>query len=56
MIIVDCPKEETLGVFKSKAGEAGCHLRHTEPESPYQMSAEGGISELKGGQEERRPK
>ena len=41
-IIVDGSKEETLGFFKRKVAEAGCHLRHTEPESPWQMAAKGG--------------
>ena len=46
-MIVDGSKEQTLGDFKREVAEAGCHLRQMEPESPWQMSAEGGISELK---------
>ena len=42
-MIVDGSKEHTLGVFKRKVVEARCHLRQMEPESPWQMSAEGGI-------------
>ena len=43
-IIFDGSKEQTLGIFKRKVAEAGCHL---ETESPWQMYAEGGIRELK---------
>ena len=46
-MIVDGSKEQNLGDFKSKVAEAGCHLRHAEPESPYQIAAERIIRELK---------
>ena len=46
---VDDSKNQTLGVFKRKVAEVGCHLRRTELESPWQMAAEGGIHELKRG-------
>ena len=48
-IIVDGTKEQNLGDPKRKVSEAGCHLRQTEPESLWQMIAEGGIHELKRG-------
>ena len=48
-VIVDVLKEQTLGVFKRKFAEAGCHLRHMEPESPWQMAEEGVICEQKIG-------
>ena len=48
-MIVDSLKEQTLGVFKRKVSETGCHLRQTEPESPCQMDAEGVICELNRG-------
>ena len=48
-MIFEGSKEQTLGVFKRKFAEAGCHLRHTEPESLWQMAAEGVICELKRG-------
>ena len=48
-IIVDGSKEQTLGVLKRKVAESGCHLRKKEPEYLWQMSAEGGICELKLG-------
>ena len=46
-MIIEGLKENTLGDFKRKVAEAGCHLRQTEPESPWQMAAEGGNRELK---------
>ena len=48
-MIVDVSKEQTMGVFKRKVVEAGCHFRQTEPESLWQIAAEGGICELKTG-------
>ena len=47
--IVDTTKEQNMGVFQRKVVEDGCHLRHTELESPWQMDAEGGVCELKKG-------
>ena len=41
--IVDVSREKTLGIFKLKVVEDGCHLRQTETESPWQIAAEGGI-------------
>ena len=48
-MIVEGSKEQTMGNFKLKVAEAGCHLRHTEPESPWQIAEERIISELKRG-------
>ena len=48
-IIVDGSKEQTLGEFRRKAREADCHVKQTEPYSPWQNAAEGGIRELKRG-------
>ena len=48
-IIVDGSKEQTMGDFKHKVAEASYRLRQTEPESTWQMYAEGGISELRRG-------
>ena len=48
-MIIDGSKEHTLGYFTRKVSEAGCHLKQTEPKSPWQMDAEGGIRELKRG-------
>ena len=38
-MIVDRLKEKTLVYFKRKVAEDSCHLRQTEPESPWQMAA-----------------
>ena len=40
-MIVDGLKDNTMVVLKLKVAEAGCHLRQTEPESPWKMAAEG---------------
>ena len=48
-MIVDGSKENTLGVFKSKVAEDGCHLRQRKSKSSWKMAAEGGIRELKIG-------
>ena len=34
-MIVDGSKELTLVSYKHKVAEDGCHLRHTETESPW---------------------
>jgi hypothetical protein len=46
---LDGSKEQCLGNFKHKLCEAYCHLRQTEPYSPWQQAAEGCIRELKRG-------
>ena len=48
-MIFDCYKDHTLGYFKCKVAEAGCHFRQMQPESLLQMAAVGGICELKIG-------
>ena len=48
-MILDGSKEQTLGEFRRKLKEADCHLRQTEPYSPWQQAAEGAIRELKRG-------
>ena len=48
-MIVEGPKEQSIGVFKRKVVEAGCHLSQTKLEPLWQMSAKGGIHELKIG-------
>ena len=48
-MIADSSKEHNLGVFKRKFSEAGYHLSRTEPESLWEMAAEGRIHELKRG-------
>ena len=48
-MIVYCLKERTLGVFKGKVKDAGCHLIQTELEFMWKVDPEGGIRELKRG-------
>ena len=48
-IIMDGSKEQTLGNFRKKARQADCHIKQTEPHSPWQNAAEGAIRELKRG-------
>ncbi len=47
--VTDDSKEQTKGEFRQKLKEADCHLRVTEPYSPWQQAAEGCIRELKRG-------
>jgi len=48
-MIMDGSKEQTQGDFRRKLREADCHLRQTEPYSPWMNAAEGCIRELKRG-------
>lgn len=48
-IVMDGSKEQTLAEFRSKARQAGCRIKQTEPYSPWQNAAEGAIRELKKG-------
>ncbi len=48
-MVTDGSKEQTLGDFQQKLREADCHLRVTEPYSPWQQAAEGCIREIKRG-------
>lgn len=48
-LIMDGSKEQILGEFRKKAREAGCHVKQTEPYSPWSNAAEGCIRELKRG-------
>ena len=48
-LVVDGSTEQVQGPFKRKCLEAGCHLKQTEPYSPWQNAAEGSIRELKRG-------
>jgi hypothetical protein len=49
VMITDGAKEQVLGDFKRKARQADCHLKQTEPYSPWSNAAEGTIPELKKG-------
>jgi hypothetical protein len=48
-MVLDGSKEQCNGDFKRKLREADCHLRQTEPYSPWQQAAEGCIRKLKRG-------
>jgi hypothetical protein len=48
-MIVDGAKEQVLGDFKRKVRQADCHLKQTEPYTPWSNAAEGTIRELKRG-------
>jgi hypothetical protein len=47
VIIMDGSKEQTLGDFRSKARQADCQIKQTEPYSPFSNAAEGAIREVK---------
>jgi len=49
VMVVDGSKEQTSADFRRKLKEADCHLRQTEPYSPWMQAAEGAIRELKRG-------
>jgi hypothetical protein len=42
-------KAQLQGDFRRKLGEAGCHIKQTEPHTPKSNAAEGSIRELKRG-------
>jgi hypothetical protein len=44
---MDGAKEQTIGDFRRKCREAGCHIRQTEPHSPWMNMAEIGVRELR---------
>ena len=46
-MIMDGSKEQTLGEFRRKCRESGCHIRQVEPYSPWSNSAEVAIKALK---------
>ncbi len=48
-MVMDGSREQTLGDFRRKLKEAVCHLRQTEPYSPWMNAAESAIRELKRG-------
>ena len=48
-MIMDGAKEQIMGEFRRKCREADCHVRQTEPYTPWSNAAEGVIRELKKG-------
>ena len=47
MVVKDGAREQRLGDFRKKCREASCHIRQTEPYSPWMNAAENGVRELK---------
>ena len=47
VMVMDGAREQTLGDFKKKCREASCHIKQTEPYSPWMNAAENGVRELK---------
>ena len=48
-LIMDGSNEQTLGEFQKKARQFGCHIKKSEPYSPWHIMAEGAIKEFKCG-------
>ena len=46
-MVMDGSKEQTQGEFKRKCRESGCHIKQTEPHSPWSNSCEVAIKEVK---------
>ncbi len=46
-MVMDGAREQTLGDFRRKCREASCHIKQTEPHSPWMNMAENGVRELK---------
>ena len=46
-MVMDGSKEQTLGEFRRKYRESGCHIKQVEPYSPWSNSAEVAIKVLK---------
>ena len=49
VLIMDGAKEQTMGEFTRKTKRMGTHVQQTEPYSPWQNAAEGGIGVVKHG-------
>ena len=49
VMMMDNAKEQTQGDFRRKCREADCHIKATEPHSPWMNAAETQIRELKRG-------
>ena len=46
---MDGGREHAMDEFRYKARQADCHVKQTEPYSPWQNAAESTIRELKKG-------
>ena len=45
-LVMDGAREQVIGEFRHKARHADCHVKQTEPYSPWQNAAESTIREL----------
>jgi len=45
-IMMDNATEQTMGNFRKKAREMGCHIKKIEPYSPWQNAAEDAVREV----------
>ena len=48
-MVMDGPKEQTIGLFKKKRQEANFHIKHTDTYSQWKFQADGTIRQLKRG-------
>ena len=48
-MVMDESEEQTIGLFRNKFQEMDCHIKQTDPYSPWQLQTEGSIRELKKG-------
>jgi hypothetical protein len=48
-VIIDSAKEQAMGDFCKKARQADCHIKQTQPYSPWSNATEGAIRKLKKG-------
>ena len=48
-LIMDGAREQVMGKFRQKAGQADCQVKQTEPYSPWQNAVEAMIKEFKKG-------
>ena len=48
-LIMDGSKEQTLGEFRKKERQFGCHIKQSKSYPPWQIMEEGAIRELKRG-------
>ena len=48
-LVIVGAREQVMGEFRLKARQADCHVKQTEPYSPWQNASEGTIRELKKG-------
>jgi hypothetical protein len=47
VMVMDGAKAQDEGEFRRKLGDAGCHIKKTEPHTQSSNMGEGGVCELK---------